>query len=259
MAHNSLRNHRKLGRLCLALDVCEVVAVGHLQFLWWAVEDDRSVPSDGSLAGWSDEDVAIVSKWSGAPAILVDGMVSSGFLDRTDAGLSVHDYSDWAPNYVNQRWKRKAEKGEVGYDNAGCGDNGAQRRTTHADARRSVPTQHNTTQRNAKEKVPQKAARAPPPKKPRKPDPIWDVVAELWYPSGVPPSEKTSVGKVVADLKAIGATPEEIRTRKARHLEEWPTLTCTPRSLVKHWDQFAEPARKVVGRVQAPRGKYEGR
>jgi hypothetical protein len=77
-------------------------------------------------------------------------------------------------------------------------------------------------------------------RKTRPPDPVWDAVAATWYPSGIPPSQKGAIGKIVKDFKALGATPEEIAKRKARHESEWPKVTCTPRSLVKHWDQFRE-------------------
>jgi len=71
--------------------------------------------------------------------------------------------------------------------------------------------------------------------------------------------DRARIGKVVADLKAKSATPDEIFIRAARYREQWPTVAFTPEALVKHWDTFAKATRPAVGspvRIQAPAGKY---
>ena len=80
--------------------------------------------------------------------------------------------------------------------------------------------------------------------KQQKPDPIWDVAVELWHPSGVPPSQIKAIGRSVADLKALEATLDQIRERREEHLRKWPDITCTLRSVVKHWDTLTKPKRK---------------
>lgn len=86
---------------------------------------------------------------------------------------------------------------------------------------------------------PPPAKRKGKPGKPRTPDPIWGAVCAIWFPSGVSPTDKTRIGKVVRDLKAHGATPEQIDDRIRRYRAEWPDSADTPEAIVKHWDRFA--------------------
>lgn len=81
-------------------------------------------------------------------------------------------------------------------------------------------------------------AKAP---KPRKPDPIWDTVVELWYGDGIPPSHRAAVGKIVKDFKALRqVTPDEIRTRHQRIVETWGADKATARCTVTHWSEFGD-------------------
>ena len=79
-------------------------------------------------------------------------------------------------------------------------------------------------------------------RKPRQPDPIWDTVAEIWFGGKVATPGARRVGKIVRDLKAYEATPDEIRGRVKRYTSEWPDAECTPEALVKHWTRFAPPS-----------------
>lgn len=76
-------------------------------------------------------------------------------------------------------------------------------------------------------------------KKTREPDPIWDAVVALFKINPVTKSERTRVGRIVADLKLKNATPAEIGVRIGRYRKVWPTVSCTMEALVKHWDAFA--------------------
>ena len=80
------------------------------------------------------------------------------------------------------------------------------------------------------------------PKGGRKPDPIWDTVAELWYPSGVPKSQTNAVGRIVSDLKSLGATRQTLLERRSRMIAAWTPkgVECTARALVNHWDRFSK-------------------
>ena len=44
-------------------------------------------------------------------------------------------------------------------------------------------------------------------------NPIWDSISKLFFPDGIPPSNRSRVGSVVRDLKALSATPDEIERR----------------------------------------------
>ena len=85
----------------------------------------------------------------------------------------------------------------------------------------------------------------PTPKKPRKPDPIFDAIIEA---CGIDPAELTetargAANKAVKQLKAVGASPDGIHARARVHLERWPDASLTPTSLAKNYAQLgAKPS-----------------
>lgn len=76
--------------------------------------------------------------------------------------------------------------------------------------------------------------------------PIWDKLAELFYATGVPSTRESYLGLVVAELKKKGVTADEIESRKARYMQDWPKISCTPKALLDHWDEFAPTARNPL-------------
>jgi hypothetical protein len=101
----------------------------------------------------------------------------------------------------------------------------------------------------------------PQKKQTRKRDVIWDAVVSEWFPSGVPTSNRSRVGKVVRDLKELKATPKDLAVRIRRYKAGWPEAVCSPEAIVKHWDQFLEDVSKrdkKPSRVHARPGKYDG-
>lgn len=118
----------------------------------------------------------------------------------------------------------------------------------------------------AKKRTPSPKAKAP--KKPREPDPIWDAVVSLFYPSldvhKVPVGTAKVIGKAVAELRARGATPDDITTRKTRHetgWRGWPACKCTVHAIVKNWDDLRDDAPDTSRRDDSPArirtGKYD--
>lgn len=77
-------------------------------------------------------------------------------------------------------------------------------------------------------------------------DPIWDILVDLFYPSGVPTHPKSiriHLNAIVMGFRSLpGATPKEICQRKIRYENDpkWSTVICTPQALLTHWDQFRE-------------------
>jgi hypothetical protein len=99
------------------------------------------------------------------------------------------------------------------------------------------------------------------PAKPRPRDLIWDAVADTWFKGRVPPSRKTAAGRVVVDLKAMEATPEQIveRTERLRRLakkRDWGPVSM--HALVKWWNELEneDAPKDRPGRIEAPPGKY---
>lgn len=87
------------------------------------------------------------------------------------------------------------------------------------------------------------------PEIPRRRDPIWDAVVEVFKLSPVTSSELRRVGRVVRDLKLKGALPEDVSERAHRYMVKWPTITLTPEALLKHWDMFADQPSGSSGRA----------
>ncbi|MGH9089994.1 MAG: helix-turn-helix domain-containing protein [Acidimicrobiales bacterium] len=71
----------------------------------------------------------------------------------------------------------------------------------------------------------------------RRRDALFDAVAEV---CGIDPSELTSsargaTNRALADLRSVGATPEDVRDRAATYRRTYPRTTLTPSALAKHW------------------------
>lgn len=152
MAHDSLRTHRKLQRLCKRLKIREPEAIGTLQLLWWEAYRTRAIGPDGLLQNWSGVDVASIAKWVRDPEELVEGLLDVGFLDRIGEGLSVHHLANWAPDYVLKRWRRagwsRDDTTRKWSKNSDRPDKSSRGRTSPAVDGHRPPTQRNATQRN---------------------------------------------------------------------------------------------------------------
>lgn len=111
MAHSSLRSHRKLLQLRAELGICTAYAVGHLQLLWWAVEDCHSVPPSGMLPRWTAEHIARAGGYDGDAQVFVNALVNAGFLVVIpDGGYAIWDYAEWCSKYVLKRWRDQGQR-----------------------------------------------------------------------------------------------------------------------------------------------------
>jgi hypothetical protein len=68
---------------------------------------------------------------------------------------------------------------------------------------------------------------------------IWEGIREVTGFEPKTDGDKSRMGKVVKDLRAKGAHPEDVPARATRYRQAWPKMTLTPEALVKHWDVFA--------------------
>lgn len=112
MAHVTLFRHRKLLRFMDALGVRNRAhAIGYLECLWSYVYQDHSVDADGRLNGWTAEDVAFVASFEADAQAFIDALIKAQFLDvHEDGTYSLHNYELRAPNFVQDRWRKRGNR-----------------------------------------------------------------------------------------------------------------------------------------------------
>ena len=76
--------------------------------------------------------------------------------------------------------------------------------------------------------------------KPRKPNPLWDVVVEVFNLPTDTKTEQGFVGKIAKELKAKKATPDDVRLRAKNYKLHWPDMAFTATAVMKHWNAMAE-------------------
>lgn len=127
MAHSSCFNHVKLKKLAKLLKVGRPQALGHLEFFWHYCGDCHL---DGDISGLTDSDIEMASEWRGKRGAFVGAALESGFIDRDSEGTRVHDWDQWAPDYIRKRLRRRVSKHLQAKTADNCrraADNGGQR------------------------------------------------------------------------------------------------------------------------------------
>lgn len=98
------------------------------------------------------------------------------------------------------------------------------------------------------------ASAEPSQKKPDRPrDPIWDTLMEVCGidTSAIPKSARGGYNRAVKELREVGATPDQIKSRAQRWHKVYSGATLTPPALVKHWASLAgsQPKQQSEGRI----------
>ena len=97
-SHDDIWDHPKTLKLCEALGISDVQAVGHLISLWHFIL--RNAWKTASLEPWGDRGVERAARWGGSPGAMVKALRSSGYLDGFDA----HGWLERAGKLVNDRF-----------------------------------------------------------------------------------------------------------------------------------------------------------
>jgi DnaD/phage-associated family protein len=96
----TLCDHPKVLALADSLKLDKDTVTGKLLRLWtWALNNRE----DGILARRDAETVSEVMRFKGKAQRLMDALVAARFLDETDDGWRIHDWADYAGNYVEKR------------------------------------------------------------------------------------------------------------------------------------------------------------
>ena len=88
-----------------------------------------------------------------------------------------------------------------------------------------------------------KPANRPAEPKQRPANPLWDVLVDVFYEPATK-DERTLFGKIVHDLKEVGATPDDVRSRVRQHAKTQSHWDLTPRALVTHWSELGTEVSK---------------
>jgi hypothetical protein len=77
----------------------------------------------------------------------------------------------------------------------------------------------------------------------RKTDEIWDTLMNACGIDGeITRSARGAYNRAVAEIRAIGASPDEIRQRASGFRARWPDASLTPTSLVRRWAECGHQA-----------------
>ena len=109
-SHQELARHPKTKKLARLLGVSVPAAVGHLHFLWWWALD---YAQDGSLDRYDHDDIADACGWDGDAEVIFNALIESGFFDKTESGIVIHDWMEYAGKFVNSKLSA-SEAGLIG-------------------------------------------------------------------------------------------------------------------------------------------------
>lgn len=105
-SNEELAEHPKTKRAARLLGVSIPTIIGHLHLLWWWC---LKYAQDGDLSVFDYADIAEGAGWEGEPEFFIDALLrcgpgnKSGFLDKSNDCLLVHDWWDYAGRLVEKR------------------------------------------------------------------------------------------------------------------------------------------------------------
>ena len=108
-SNQEIGRHPKTKKLARLLDISVVTAIGHLHYLWWWALD---FAQDGYIGKYDEFDIAEACMWEGDHQSFVDTLIQAGFVDKTESGLLIHDWFDYAGRLIIQKDIRKEKNKE---------------------------------------------------------------------------------------------------------------------------------------------------
>ena len=108
-SNQEVGRHPKTKKLARLLEVSVVTAVGHLHYLWWWAMD---FAQDGYIGKYDDFDIAEACLWAGDHQSFVEALLQSGFVDKTESGLLIHDWFEYAGRLIIQKEIKREKTNE---------------------------------------------------------------------------------------------------------------------------------------------------
>ena len=108
-SNQEVGRHPKTKKLARLLEVSVVSAVGHLHYLWWWALD---FTQDGYIGKYDEFEIAEACMWEGEHQLFIDALLQAGFVDKTESGLLIHDWFDYAGRLIIQKDIKKEKNNE---------------------------------------------------------------------------------------------------------------------------------------------------
>lgn len=169
---------------------------------------------------------------------VIELLLTVGLWEWDPEGYIVHDYLDFQPS-ARDVLARKQKLSDTRREAGHRGGVATQER------RRSIKANRATAQAKEEAKLkpqpqPQESSKElslASDKRPRERDELFEALCQVtgndWHQ--LTPTGRGSVNKALKDLRSVGATPSEIRTRAAYWPKLFPDAKLTPPALAKHW------------------------
>lgn len=109
-SHQSLGDHPKTIRAAGLLKIDPAQMVGHLHYLWWWALD---YAPDGDLSGFTAAEIAHACRWRKNADAFLEALLTcgrSGFIERVEGSLQIHDWEMYAGKLLDKRRKDAARK-----------------------------------------------------------------------------------------------------------------------------------------------------
>ncbi|KLU61866.1 replication initiation and membrane attachment [Peptococcaceae bacterium CEB3] len=105
-SNEEIATHPKVRRAARLLNVSVPTMIGHLHIFWWWC---LKYAQDGDLTRYEWQDIAEGAGWEGDPDLFLKALTecgyggSHGFVERTENGLLVHDWMEYAGKLIDNR------------------------------------------------------------------------------------------------------------------------------------------------------------
>lgn len=106
-SHQELARHPKTRKLSRKLGISVPAAIGHLHMLWWWALD---YAQDGNISDFEPDDIADAIDWQSDADDLLTALIDSGFVEKQDNLILIHDWFDYAGRLVDKREQNRERK-----------------------------------------------------------------------------------------------------------------------------------------------------
>lgn len=259
-SHQTLRDHPKTIKCAKTLGIALPTVIGYLHMLWWWALD---YAQNGDITKFDSDDIEIAVGWDGKHGALYNTLLNCGyggepgFLEKQGKRVVIHDWHDYAGKLIERRTedaRRKRATRRSPDDQLSLpimGEDVQDASSGHPeDGVRSAyvpnPTQPNSTEPDNTEIA---ISADKPRQTSRSRDMHFENLADLCHLTPpdrnwghLPKSSSGQLNKYCGELRAVGATPEQIIAfGDWWYANDWrgqKGQTPKPADVAKEWTHF---------------------